>query len=194
MRRQAGFSLRELVAVMAIFALDALIGVQVIQASVRSSERLTKISDESADLAVALAQLRQDLDMALALPFTTPSGTPEPALLAGDGGFALTVGGIAVLGDGSGQGRVVWRHDPVTETLVRQLWPTRIPASGRAAGPDIAVLEDVTALSISSYTARAGWRAGFANDPRNPDDLPLGLRVRIEHARLGALETVVSFR
>ncbi len=193
MRRAAGFSLLELVAVLSIFALVALIGVQVMQATLRASERLTGISETTGELALGLALLRQDLDAALPMPFTPANGGTEPALIAAGDGFALTVGGLARLAPGSsGQGRVVWRHDPATGAVLRQVWTTRNPGGGRPA--EVAVLSDVRGLSVSSFEVQGGWRAGFAADPRDTARLPLGLKVRIDHARLGGIDTVVSLR
>ena len=193
MRRIAGFSLLELVAVLAIFALVAVAGVQVIQATVRTSDRLTEVSEASGELALGLALLRQDLNAALPRPFAPPGGGDEPALRAGTAGFALTVGGLARLDAGAtGFGRVVWRHDPANEALYRQVWTTLTPGGGRA--PEVRVMTGVRRFELASYEVQGGWRPGFAADPRDVARLPLGLRVRIDHVRAEGLETVVSLR
>lgn len=193
MRRANGFSLLELVAVLAIFALVALIGVQVIQATVRSSERLSDISEDSGELAVGLALLRQDLNAALPRSFSPARGGQEPALrVATPDSFSLSVGGLARLdAAASGLGRVTWRLDHGTGQLYRQVFTSLTPA-GRA--PEVVVLGGITRFELASYAARGGWRTGFSADPRNIDDLPLGLRVRLTHERAGDLETVVSLR
>ena len=97
MKRTAGFSLLELVAVLSIFALVALIGVQVLQATIRNSERLVEVSDDNADLARTLALLRQDLDAALPMSFTEPNGANQPSLQTETGGFALTINNLTQL-------------------------------------------------------------------------------------------------
>ncbi len=189
MRHMRGFSLLELVAVLAIFALVALIGVQAIQGAVRSSERLTEISQDSGELAVALALLRRDLGAAVPLRF----GEGEAALRAGQGGFALSTGGLARLGAGaSGLGRVVWRHDRAAGVLYRGVHTSLTPGRDRVA--EVAVLRGVSGFELDSFEPEGGWRPGFAADPRDVARLPLGLRVRIDHARAGAVDTVVSLR
>ena len=193
MRRVAGFTLLELVAVLSIFAMVALIGVQVIQASLRSSERLTDISESSGELAVGLALLRQDLNSALGREFTPADGGTEPALKMVPGGFGLSVGGLARLQPNtSGQGRVIWRLDPGTGTLLRQVWTTLTPGRGRPA--EVAIIRGVAQFELASFTALNGWRQGFNADPRNIAELPLGLRVRFQQAQAGDLETLVSLR
>ena len=185
----------ELVAVLSIFALVALIGVQVLQATIRSSERLSEISDESADLARAVALLRQDLDAALPMVFTDPNGADRPSLVAAVGEFALTVGGLARLdSNASGQGRVRWRFDAGSGQLLRQVWTTRHPGSPRSAGAPVAVLDNVRSLELASYAVQGGWRPGFSADPREITKLPLGLRVRVDHARFGEIVVTVSLR
>ena len=193
MKRAGGFSLLELVAVLAIFALVALIGVQVIQATVRSSDRLSEISESSGELAVGLALLRQDLNAALPRSFSPAGGGLEPALrAAAPGGFSLTIGGLARIGPNkSGIGRVAWRLDRATGQLYRQVF-TSLNPGGRA--PEVAVMSGVSRFELASYAVQGGWRAGFSADPRNIGALPLGLRVRLTHARAGDLEAVVSLR
>ena len=195
MKRTAGFSLLELVAVLSIFALVALIGVQVLQATIRNSERLVEVSDVSADLARTLALLRQDLDAALPMSFTEPNGADRPSLQTEAGGFALTVGGLARLEpNATGQGRVRWRLDPASGQILRQVWTTREPGSRRSAGAEVPVLADIRGFELASYAVQGGWRAGYSANPRDIAALPLGLRVRLDHARFGEITVTVSLR
>jgi general secretion pathway protein J len=190
-----GFSLLELVAVLAIFAVVALIGVQVMQSTLRSSERLTDISEQSREIAVALSLLRQDLGNAVPRAFIPPGGGQQPALVQGQGGFALSVGGLARLDPGaSGFGRVIWRYDPTTDQLLRRVWTSLNPGDPRAASPEITVLSGVNSVALFSYDVQGGWRPGFASDPGNPSVLPLGVRLRIDHTRAEALDVTVSLR
>ncbi|MCG6902168.1 MAG: prepilin-type N-terminal cleavage/methylation domain-containing protein [Rhodobacter sp.] len=193
MKRSGGFSLLELVVVLAIFALVALIGVQVIQATVRNSRQLTRISEESGELAVGLALLRQDLNAALPRSYTPPNGGTRPALtVTSPDRFSLTVGGLAQLDrNASGLGRVTWRFDRPTGQLYRQVWTSLNPGG---LAPEVPVLGDVSEFALSHFTTQGGWRAGYSADPRNIGQLPLGLRVRLTHARAGEVLTVVSLR
>jgi len=193
MRRDQGFSLLELVAVLSIFALVALIGVQVIQASLRSSERLTAISEETKDISLGLALLRQDLNAALPRVFVPPDGGTEPALVTRPGSFSLSVGGLARLDPGAtGFGRVTWRFERATSRVTRAVWTSLTPGGGRAE--DIVILEGVEAFEIASFLVDGGWRQGFDADPRTPNLLPLGLKVTLSHSRAKDLETLVSLR
>ena len=193
MKRNGGFSLPELVVVLAIFALVALIGLQVIRATVRSSDRLAEISESSGELAVGLALLRQDLAAALPRVFHPSTGGLEPALLvATPESFSLSVGGLARLNPGvSGLGRVTWRLDRATGQLFRQVFTTLTPG---AAPREVPVMTGISEFALASYTVQGGWRAGFSADPRAPEVLPIGLKLRLTHSRAGALETVVSLR
>lgn len=193
MRRAQGFSLIELVAVLAIFSVVALIGVQVIQAAVRSSDRLSDVSDQSADLAQTLALMRQDLEAAVPRLFTPPDGGAEPALVARPGSFSLSVGGLTRLTPGAtGFGRVTWRHERTTGVLTRQVWTSLTP--GGAAPERVVMLSDVQALALDSFRPQTGWSTGFDPDTRDRAALPLGLRVRIGTQRFDPLETMVSLR
>ena len=193
MKRSAGFSLLELVAVLSIFALVALIGVQVIQASVKSSERLTDISEQSADLAVGLALLRADLNAALPREFTPPDGGTEAALVTRNSGFSVSVGGLARLNAGtSGFGRVTWRFDRGSNRVLRQVWTSLTPGAGRPV--ETVVLEDIEAFELSSFQTISGWQTGYAGDLRTLGALPLGVRVNLTHARAKDIEVMVSLR
>lgn len=194
-RRTHGFSLLELVVVLAIFALVALMGVQVIRASVGADRRLTEISETSGELALALALLRRDLAAGIGLPFYPESGGAESALRVGQGGFALSVSGLGGAEQGgSGLGRVVWRLDAGDGRLTRQVWTTLSPGGARAAGPQVVMLDGVDEITVESFSLQSGWRQGFAADPRDPNALPRGLRVRLDHRRFAQLETLVSLR
>ena len=194
MRRDQGFSLIELMVVMSIFALVSLIGVQVIQATVRSSARLTEINEDSRDLAMVMALLRQDLNAGMAREFTPSNGGRQPALKVGPGPqFSLSVGGLArIYPQTSGQGRVTWRLDTASGQLFRSVHTSMTPARDRV--PEVAVARDVTGFDLFSYQLRSGWKPGFAFDPGDPARLPLGLRIRLDHRRAAAIDTVVSLR
>ena len=166
---------------------------QVIQTSVKSSERLREISEEAEDLAYALALLRHDMKAALPRRFVPPDGGDEPSLVAQPSGFSLSIGGLAQLDTGAtGFGRVTWRYDRTRRTVFRSLWPTLNPGGGRPV--EHPVLTDVSRFELSHYTAQGGWRIGYSADPRSPSTLPLGLKVAIEHAHFATLDTIVSLR
>nr|WP_235439132.1 GspJ family type II secretion system protein [Candidatus Rhodobacter lobularis] len=183
----------ELVAVMAIFSLVALIGVQVMQASLRNAERLSAVSDESAGLAHGLAMLRLDLESAVPRGFVAPEGTHRDAFLTAPSGVELSIGGLSRSAPGAtGFGRVQWRLDPGAGRLIRRVWTDLQPGPERP--PEQGYLSDIRGFQIETYQVLGGWRPGYAPDPRNPDALPLGARITLDHARLGPLEIMVSLR
>jgi len=196
--KDRGFSLLEMVAVLAIFALVALIGVQVIGATLKADRRLSGITEANGELAVALALLRRDLDAGISLPFYPGGGGAEPALRVAPGAdsFSLSIGGLAGIGarPDAGLGRVTWRYDRAGGQLIRQLWTVLAPGGARAAGPEVAVLSDVVGMDVASFATVSGWSRGYASDPRAPDDLPRAIRVRLQHRTFGTLETVVALR
>ncbi|MDJ0827633.1 MAG: type II secretion system protein GspJ [Rhodobacter sp.] len=196
MRRQGGFTLLELVAVMAIFAVVALIGVKVVEQTLRSNDRLVALSDEAADLAYGLALLRRDLGAAIDLPFAPPGGAVFPALDAPARGdrFALSVAGAGGLAaQSAGFGRVTWAFDPGTGTVTRRVWPVLQPANARAESSAVTVFEDVRGFTLEGFVPGRGWSVGFPGSDGQAG-LPLALRVRLDHARLEAVETLVTLR
>lgn len=194
MRRQKGFSLLELVVVLAMFAIVALIGVKVIQATLQTDRRFQAIDDEAGELAVGLALLRQDLKAAVGLPFYAPGGRAEPALDAPArvAQFSLSIGGMGLDGTvPSGQGRVTWRLDQATGQVLRQLWPVLSPADRQVAGAEMPVFSGIRSLELQGFIADTGWTVGFPKPNIGALTLPDALRVRLVHDRLDTLETLV---
>ncbi|MDJ0630532.1 MAG: type II secretion system protein GspJ [Rhodobacter sp.] len=195
-RRDTGFTLLELVAVLAIFAVVALIGVKVVEQTLRSNDRLVELSGEAAELAYGLSLLRQDLNAALDLPFRPPGGAVFPSLDAPARGeaFSLTVGGTGTLdGRDPGQARVTWRFDAGSGAVSRQVWPVLAPANARVQGGEVTIFREILGFELEGYVPERGWTVGF---PGNEGQavLPQALRVRLTHARLDLLETVVTLR
>ncbi|WP_425052954.1 type II secretion system protein GspJ [Psychromarinibacter sp. S121] len=195
--RDRGLTLLELVVVMAIFAVIALIGAQVIAQAVRSDARLTETSEASAEVAYGLALLSNDLGAAVALPFYPPGNLALPAFdaPARQARFSLSLGGQPGFdGAGPGQARVTWSLNPVTGVVTRQHWPALIPGDTRLAGPEVTVFESITALTVEGYDAADGWTVGYPKPDEDTDALPDAIRVTLEHATLGPLATVVTLR
>ncbi len=194
-RRANGFSLLELVVVLAIFALVALVGVQVIRSTVLTEQRLASTGAANAELAVTLALLRRDMRAAIGVGFFTPTGIDEPALQIRQNGFSLSVGGLSGIENSAPDlGRITWRRDPATGQLRRQVWTTLVPGGPGAGGAEVTMLGDVAGLAVEAFTPAAGWQPGFTADPRAASSLPHALRVRLQHAVFGQIETLVSLR
>lgn len=197
-----GLTLLELVAVLSIFALVAVMGLQSLSGMMRARDRLSAADDQAAGLARGLTLLREDLKAADATVFWPPAATdPEPAFLdqsATEGWFALTTAGRQMLPERqtAGRARVIWRHDRETERLTRQIWPVLRPASTAARQPETTVFERVAGLRLRSYAdAEDGWIAGWGQpDPslRYPP-LPRAIEVEVESVAYGALRIVVAY-
>ena len=219
MKRDAGLTLIELVAAMAVFALVAVMGLQSLTGMLRGRDRLAQIDTDTAALTLSVARLRNDLSAALPLLFYPPGrGAPRSAIapLADGAGFALSVG--AQLGvDGQYRShRSQWRHDPATGTLYRRVWTTLTPASDAARQPDVAVMEGVSDLRLRSYWPNAGWIDGTESPnvalnaaPTLPtldadssggapevysDSLPLAVEISIDTAAYGTLTLIEALQ
>lgn len=193
----SGLSLMELVAVLAIFAMVAVMGLQAVSGAARSRDMLAARADETAGLAAALTLLRADLEAVIDRPFRAPGAAEtEPAVLAlpGGGGLALSVGGQAVLAERPSAGlvRVIWRHDAVNRRLTRQVWPVLTPAASRAAGPEVVMLDGVERLDIRYGSRADGWQPQPRTTPADTAPPPDAVEVRLATARHGALRVVVT--
>ena len=193
MKQDRGLSLLELVAVLAIFSMVSLIGVQVIQASVRANSRLVEVSDQARAISLTVATLRQDLDNAAARRFRPGGSAQISALKTGIDGFSLSVSGLARIDQNTtGFGRVNWRFDAAKSALFRSVATSLYPAGQRTN--EVLMLNGVSRFSIQSFQLPAGWRNGFAHDPRIADQLPLGIRVTFTHDEFGEITVMVSNR
>lgn len=213
-----GLSLIELVIAMAVFALVAVMGMQSLTGSLRLSERLTEIDQETAELGTALALLRSDLDAVVPMLFYPPQDTPQAAVtLSPDGkSFALSLAGQATFGAAhTDRQRVEWALDGATGLLSRRYWPTLIPAQSSQRGEDMAVLGGVRGMVLRSFWPGAGWVAGVtppfavqlqaAETPTDQDSsgapapvyystLPLALELTVQTERQGDLRLVQTLR
>ena len=187
----AGFTLIELMAALAIFALVAVMAAQALNGALRHRDALAARDDAAAALGRSLALMRRDLESALPLAYLPPGeADAQPALRIirrGAGGFALSIGGHPLLeGEpGNGMARVIWRVDPASEVLFRRHWSGLTPSGSEAGGPRRDMLEGVTALRIEplgEWQRRGG----------SPDTLPDGFEVVLETRRHGPLRLVVA--
>lgn len=192
-RRDAGFSLLELVAVLAIFSVVALMGVQALNAVLGAERRLRAVEQDVGRLSLALRLLRRDLRHAVDLPVPGADGTPRPGLFvrAGDGVLELTVSGVLQPGavPVDGLGRVAWLFDAQSGALARRIEPlSDTAAPGTLPRP---VLEDVGAIGFSLFDPASGWQ-------RIDGDLAVpasarALAVEIEHRRHGIFRVMVAW-
>jgi len=191
-----GFSLIELIAVLAVFALVATMGLQALQGTLRSRDALTDRATATRALDRGLTLLRRDLEAAVALGFTRPDGGRERALVYDPVArqLSLSVAGRGSLPDapGAGTARVVWRFDPGTGRLDRAVWPTLIPAGAAAAGPAHPALDGLSGFQVAYHLPRDGWtEAAPDQDFGETGGLPRAVEIRMIHDRLGPLTVTV---
>jgi len=188
-----GFSLLELVAVLAIFSVVGLMGVQALNAVLGAEHRLRSVEQDVGRLSLALRLLRRDLRHAVDLPVEGGDGTPRAGLLVrvGDGALELTVSGVLQVGTPpvDGLGRVLWLFDAETGALARRIDP--LSDIGPSDTPPRPVLEDITGIGFSLFDPVAGWR-------RIDGDLAVpasarALAVEIEHRRHGTFRVMVTW-
>ncbi|MFK7940741.1 MAG: type II secretion system protein GspJ [Roseovarius sp.] len=173
-----GLTLIELVVALGIFALVAIMGLQSLTVSLSLRDRLGAQANATDQLGQGTALLRNDLASALPMVFFAPGNTaPASAIwpIRGGRGFSLSVGGQPGIPLASGhvdaveKQRVDWRYHPQDERLTRQAWPTLYPVRASQQGPEMQVLDGVTALSMRSYWSGQGWvpglRSGVPVDP-----------------------------
>ncbi|MCP5074290.1 MAG: prepilin-type N-terminal cleavage/methylation domain-containing protein [Rhodobacteraceae bacterium] len=159
----SGMTLIELVAVLAIFALVAVMGMQALTGTLRARERLDTIEADTAEISLALALLRNDLRKAVPVFFQQPGGDLESAIVVERGRLlAFTLAGQPRL-DGNetnGLARVEWRFEPGSGLLTRSSWPVLLPLNSAARTPKVEVLAGVQGLDVRSYDLNKGWISG----------------------------------
>ena len=143
MRRARGFSLLELMIAVALLALLAAMSYRGLSSIVGSQAAVQAETRRWSDLAAVMAQLGQDLSLALARPESTAPGE-----------LVITRRGDADAGAAhSGPRRVGYRlRDGALEYVV---WPS---APARAAEPVAsAVLDRVAGFELRALAADGGW-------------------------------------
>ena len=172
-----GLSLFELVVAMALFAMVATLGLQALSGTVQIGNRLGAVSAQVGAESRAVTLLRQDLSRMVGLRFHPPGGAGfgQSALsLSADGlqlsfsiagqhdDVAAPISGASVIGASmtAGLQRVVWRLDPASGQLSRQIWPGLHPAHARQQAPATVWLTEVASLQLRSFSRQTGWVAG----------------------------------
>lgn len=190
MNQPRGFSLIELVAVIAILALVSIMAVQALGGAVIQRRGLERVDTETAALMRALILLRRDAESVVPLAFEPSPDTFEPAFdaPANAGRLALSIAGNPVLPHepAAGLARVVWRLDPTTGNLTRQVWPVLHPNAMTQAGPERVFLGNVEAFSVKTIDGSDG------SDPDPLRAIPRGIKIEITTAHHGDLRVVVA--
>lgn len=166
--RQSGFSLLELVAVLAVYAVMAILSLQLLSNATLNRTKVSAATQSVTEAAAAIAVLRRDLE----------------AMVPGDGPERLSIGEDgAAFGRSDGLTRVLvdWRLDPTTDEL------RRTTTEGA-----LLMLRDVSDIRFRVSGAQGGWLPGSAFVPDHPGDLPRGIEVVVDSVELGELRLVVA--
>ena len=173
-RREAGFTLLELTAVLAIFSVLAILALNLLSQGMKNRDAISRLDARTADIAGAVAVLRRDLEtMAPVADGDDVAFTVGTDLLS----FASAAGADALL-------RVTWRVD-AAGTLTREsaAWPAREAVT-------IPILSDVGGLTVETFdrdwSSAAIWRSD------GPADLPRGIAVTLDLSEAGPLRVVVA--
>lgn len=192
-----GFSLIELVAAMAIFAVLAVMTQQALVFAVSSETRLGDARDRLAGLQRDVDGLTRDL--ANAVSWTEEKeGEEQPALiLSGQGAHLRFVrGGLA--NPAALPRSTLVRLDLGFEARAGALERLARDVTGtdHDVPPDrhLLLAGDVTAVAFRAYDADLGWQTVWPLEGREPEDLPAGLEVTLTTRDHGAIRRVVSLQ
>lgn len=130
MQRSSGFTLIEIVVAMAVFGLMVAIAYAGLDAILRHKGRMGERSDHLVRLQKSMHLMQQDLMFATKRGIRDELGTPEPALVGGQGEVMLSLTRASLAhGQDSGLIRVDYLFSE--GSLQRRLWPVldRTPSS-----------------------------------------------------------------
>lgn len=192
-------TLIELVVAMALFALVAVMGTQALNGVLKSRDRLTGLSAQTAELDRTLTLMRRDLAAALPIPFHAPGGRPESVLAVAWPGprLGISVGGRAgpATPDFTGFHRVEWIFDDSENRLLRRVWPVLQPASDRERGPAVPMLNGVSGFDVRTFDRDSGWRSWRDVPPdRISTRLPDAVEVTVSTDRFGKVRLFEAIR
>lgn len=196
--KDQGLSLLELVVVMAIFSLVATIGLQSISGTLRARDRLVQTEADTSRMAMAITLMRNDLKAAVPVAFHPPGGEARSALQfdAQKSALAFSVGGQpSLLGEETaGLARVIWRYDPASQQLLRQVWPVLTPLESSIVSPEIVALNNVKSFDIRTFTSAGGWvSAANISAFSYSSSLPAAVEIKLNTEKFGLLRIVVAF-
>ena len=198
MTSERGLTLLELTAALAIFSLIAVMGLQALSATVLLQDRLGARHSATWELGEALTRLRADFDALAPFAFVPPDGQDDrqPAFVAdaANGRFSLSLAGVGRLPgtQETGLGRAEWRLDAASGTLRRRYWRDLAPFNASVAGPDQAILRDVSALQVRALT-ETGWVSDFGlEEAASRTRLPRAVEVTLRTGDHGDLRIVAA--
>lgn len=215
-KRDAGLTLIELVAAMAVFALVAVMGLQSLTAMLHNRDHLAYIDSNTRALSLTLARLRNDLSTTTPMVFYPPNRQPPVSAIYqnSDGnGFSLSINGQSDLNGAQHTHRALWRIDTDTKTLYRQVWTALTPSASSALQPEVLIMEGAKGFRFRSYWPSIGWHDGLngpdtetAATPPLDDDvsggapevysdiLPDAVEITIDTTQYGEITMIEAFK
>jgi general secretion pathway protein J len=183
--RDAGFTLLELVAVLAIYSLIAVISTQVLSSALRNQGRAQSAMHDVTESVAILSVLRRDLET------MTPTGSlPDRSdAFASDANGRITLMREPVRGgSGAGLERIEWGVDRETGTLWRR---SSLPESVETRVP-VAMLRGLEAWDVRALTGEGEWIPAESWSATDIAELPRAVEVRLHTAALGDLRMVAA--
>ena len=195
----AGFSLVELLAALAIFAVLAVMTQQALVATLMTQTRASVRRADLASLQRAVTLVGRDLENVAPRGVRGANGAREPFLILENGGETLTFtrGGLpnpaGLRRSGFQRIRYVLGRDG--RGLERWVWPRLDPVAGQR--PQVEVLyKDIEGVRFRVWTERSRWRTRWPN----PEDLntrmrlPEGIEAILDTSRFGTIRRLVSLK
>ncbi len=182
--RDAGVSLLELTAVLAIFSVVAIMAVQLIAAGLQNREHLAAGTDAAADIAALDAVLRRDIGGVVPL-----AGPDQPRFGPGDMAFVSAVAGADRDGGLPRLIRVNWRYDAARG----EVWRTAAPLDAPRPEQTALLLDGVTGWAARVLTGAGAWVDAQDWRATGPGDRPRALDIRLATRDLADLRLLVAF-
>lgn len=184
--QEAGFTLLELMAVLAIYALIAIVSLQVLSGALRNQGRAELAMNDATEAVAVLTVLRRDLE----------AMAPAAASLAtGPGPFSSEAGGrIRIIrasqasGAGDGIEAVEWYVDRTTGTL----WRIVGEPEGYAAPKAVRMLEGLETWNVQTLSEQGDWVSANSWHAADVGDFPRAVEVLLRTAALGDLRLVAT--
>ena len=197
---QRGFTLLELVAAMAIFALLSVMAYGGLNALIRSEEGLERSYERLQDWQMAVQRLRQDLGQVRDRPIRDEFGDPQPALFEPEEGrLEFTHGGRRnPLGLSRASLERVAYYLDTDGRLMRLSW--RNLDRGQADKPvRLTLLEDIDTLAWRYLNDDRQWvedwpPAQFSTLAPDAQPLPMAVEIQLSSQWLGELRLLFSTR
>lgn len=187
-----GFTLLELIAVLAIFSLVAIMSVNALAGGLRGTMRIAQTSDQLTNVMTVTEVLRRDLEAIVPVSSSFATGGPPASFVVEDTRHSLSFVTMGQLDRSTLQGgtlmSVRWDVNQNSNTLIRTERPH---ASGAPARSTLA-LDGVSGWNVSIWTDRGERRPGPAWRRQPPETLPRGIEVSFAVETLGPLQVVVA--